>query len=445
MQAVILAAGRGERMRALADSKPLLPLLGMPLLERNVRAAQLCGIDDIIIVTGHEQQRVAEWQRNFSKQRGVPTVRLVHNSDWAETENGRSLLAAAPYIERRFLLLMGDHVYTPELLQQLCQQPPRATGAVLAVDGSLQRTDVDLTDVTRVRLEDDLVREIDKGLTRYEGFDTGAFLCEPAVLELARREVEAGRTRLSDVMQVLATAGQLSACRIDGHYWQDVDTPEMHALAEQGLLDWAASKTNDGAVARWVNRPFSKRISKRLIKTNIRPNQISLVAFVLGLLAALILAQPYYVALVLGGVLVQLASIVDGCDGEVARLRLSPSAYGGWLDALLDRYADAAVMGALTWHVMLTQQNMALMWLGLAAISGSFVSSYSAHKADQLSSDLGWRIGRDTRSLAIMLGAVLAQPILALWLIAGAMNAVVIYRIFSLRRPQEQPAEALPL
>lgn len=441
MQAVILAAGRGERMRSLTESKPLLELLGMPLLERNVRAAQQCGIREFIIVTGHESQRIEEWQRKFARQHHGLSIQLVHNNDWASTENGQSLLAARPFINRRFLLLMGDHVYTPELLQQLCQQPVPAGGAVLAMDGALHRTDIDLDDVTRVQLEGNRIIRIDKSLSTHDGFDTGAFLCEPDILAIAERSTAAGKTRLSDVMQALTTTDQLIACRIDGHYWQDVDTPKMHRLAEQGLLDWAASKANDGAVARWINRPFSRLVSRQLVKTRIRPNQISLLAFGLGLLAALILAQPSYWALLLGGVLVQLASIVDGCDGEVARLRLTPSAYGGWLDALLDRYADAAVLSALTWHVMLTQQSMAWMWLGLAAITGSFVSSYSAHKADQLSSRLGWRIGRDTRSLTVMLGAMLARPDLVLWLIALVMNAVVFHRILLLRQPQPQQTD----
>lgn len=434
MQAVILAAGRGERIRPLAQSKPLLSLLGMSLLERNVRAAQLCGIDEILIVTGHESQRIEEWRHEFAKHSDAPTIRLVHNKHWANTENGQSLLAAKPFINRRFLLLMGDHVYTPELLQKLCQQSPPAEGAVLAVDGKLSRGDIDQEDVTHVSLLDQRVCKIDKCLSSYDGFDTGAFLCEPAIMATVESESAAGRTRLSDAMQTLAAAGKLLACRVDGHYWQDVDTPEMHRRAEQSLLDWAAAQANDGAVARWVNRPFSKLISRQLIKTKISPNQISLLAFGLGLLAALSLAQPHYWTLLLGGVLVQLASIIDGSDGEVARLRVAPSEYGGWLDALLDRYADAAVFAALTWHLMQAEQSMAWMWLGCAAISGSFIASYSAHKADQMSANLGWRIGRDTRSLAVMLGSIAARPDVLLWLVAIVMNTVVFYRIFSLRQ-----------
>lgn len=436
MQAVILAAGQGRRIRSLSDSKPLLPLLGLPLIERNVRAAQQCGVDEVIIVTGYEHERLDTWRQEFQARHAMPRLTMVYNEAWAETENGQSLAAAKDRIKGPFLLLMGDHVYTPELLRELCQHPLPEDGAVLAVDGKTGRKDIDLEDVTRVQLRGENVVAIDKGLTHFDGFDTGAFWCSPAVAEQAAQQAEAGRTRLSDTMQALADAGRLAACRIDGAYWQDVDTPETHRLAERGLLAWAAGKGSDGPVSRWLNRPLSRWLTGRLIHTGITPNQVSLVAFALGLVAAVLLAQPYYLTLLLGGLLVQFASVVDGCDGEIARLRLAPSAYGGWLDALLDRYADAAVLGALTWHVAQTQAGATGAWLvlGLAAIAGSFVASYSAHKADRLLTRQRWRIGRDTRSLAVMLGAVFAVPELVLALVAVTMNAVVVYRIFALRK-----------
>lgn len=433
MQAVILAAGQGQRMRALSESKPLLPLLGMPLIERNVRAAQLAGVDEVIIVTGHERAQLESWQRSYQARHATPRISLVYNADWDKAENGRSLSVVKGLVQQPFLLLMGDHVYTPEILKLLCQHPLPEDGAVLAVDGAITRTDIDLDDVTRVQLRGRSVIKIDKALVDFDGFDTGAFLCSPAVVALAEQEAEAGRTRLSDTMQRLAERERLVACDISGEYWQDVDTPQTHRLAERGLLDWAASKGADGFVARHLNRPVSKWFSRRLVRTRITPNQISLIAFALALVAALFLMQPYYWTLLVGGILVQLASVVDGCDGEIARVRLAPSPYGGWLDALLDRYADAAVLGALTWHTVQVQESNAWLFIGLLAIAGSFISSYSAHKADQLGPNLGWRIGRDTRYLTVLIGALLAIPGTTLVAIAIMMNAVVLYRIFALR------------
>ncbi len=67
-------------------------------------------------------------------------------------------------------------------------------------------------------------------------------------------------------------------------------------------------------------------------------------SFIVGLFGALIFYFGDYIFLVIGGLLVQLSSIIDGCDGEVARLKLIESKYGGWFDAVMDRYADAIII-----------------------------------------------------------------------------------------------------
>ena len=71
-----------------------------------------------------------------------------------------------------------------------------------------------------------------------------------------------------------------------------------------------------------------------------------------------------YPALAIGGMLAQLASIVDGCDGEIARLKHSQSEFGGWFDAVLDRYADAVLLFGLMWHVF------AATGTGLSVLAG---------------------------------------------------------------------------
>src|SRR5690554_4330633 len=135
-QAVVLAAGQGSRLRALAPIKPLHPVAGLPLLERTLRTLRQNGVDDIIVVTGHAHADIEQWLT-----RSGYTARLVYNPDWKEAENGASLLAAAPYVTEPFLLLMADHVYVPELIESLCAVRP-AGPAVLAVDGELQRRDI---------------------------------------------------------------------------------------------------------------------------------------------------------------------------------------------------------------------------------------------------------------------------------------------------------------
>ena len=142
-----------------------------------------------------------------------------------------------------------------------------------------------------------------------------------------------------------------------------------------------------------------------------------------------------YINLVIGAILAQAASVIDGCDGEIARLKFQVTEFGGWFDAVLDRYADAFLLFGLTYYVYFTNMNFSVIFIGFLAIIGTFMNSYTADKYDGLMKrKLGqgkhyFRIGRDVRIFIIFLGALITQPLLVLVLIALLMNAENIRRI----------------
>ena len=135
MQAVILGAGSGKRLRRISPSKPLTKLLGLPLLERNIRLLKDLGVSKVVVVTGHKREQVEAWCRKRAPEIGVDLV-TVHNDEWANTENGRSLHAAAGHLDEPFVLLMADHLYSSELLSALVKtRPPAVTGHVGELGG----------------------------------------------------------------------------------------------------------------------------------------------------------------------------------------------------------------------------------------------------------------------------------------------------------------------
>lgn len=439
MQAVILSAGSGKRLRRISPSKPLTKLLGLPLLERNIRLLKDLGVSKVVVVTGHKREQVEAWCRKRAPEIGVDLV-TVHNDEWANTENGRSLHAAAGHLDEPFVLLMADHLYSSELLSALVKTPPPPGGAALAVDRDTSASWVDPDDVTRVTLRGRRITRIGKGLESTDGFDTGAFYCDPAVFTTVARSIRSGNTSLSRAMQVLADDGRLEARFVDGMFWQDVDTPADYRKARRRLVDAVADKATDGPISRHINRPVSKRITPLLVAAGMTPNAISVLSLMLSFGAAALLAQPQHGLMALGGVLAQLASIIDGCDGEVARLTMRSSKFGGWFDAQLDRYADAALLAALTWNLLSRGAGPAAYLLGIAAIAGSFVVSYGAHKADRVLKEK-FRVGRDLRVFVIMVGALVGAPWLALGVIAVTMNAVVVWRMTQMRPLLDRPVD----
>jgi CDP-L-myo-inositol myo-inositolphosphotransferase len=133
-------------------------------------------------------------------------------------------------------------------------------------------------------------------------------------------------------------------------------------------------KPTDGPVARYINRRISRRITYLIVRRNIgiTPNQLSLISFLLALLSSyLYLTRLPAVA----GVLVQLSSIVDGVDGELARVRGLQSRCGAFLDAVLDRYADVAIVVS----VALYAAQLLGFWVvpvALLALAGDLLVSY---------------------------------------------------------------------
>ena len=113
--------------------------------------------------------------------------------------------------------------------------------------------------------------------------------------------------------------------------------PEGSTLDVEESLATILGKPTDGFVSRHFNRKVSTLISRRLANTPVTPNQISVATMLVTCLASWWMASGDYLWLAIGGLLFQFASILDGCDGEVARLKQMDSTNGEWVDTLADK------------------------------------------------------------------------------------------------------------
>jgi CDP-L-myo-inositol myo-inositolphosphotransferase len=430
---LILAAGPGSRLAGWGGAKPRLRLLGVPLIERVILTARGAGLSDFTIVTGYDGKRLRKFLDDLAVRRGLYLDTVV-NEEWKTTGNGVSVLKAKDVLTEPFVLLMGDHLVDEGLLVALQSEPLEEDTVRLAVDHDIRNPLVNVGDATRVQTEGGVLRRIGKGVGRYDAFDTGCFLCSPSLFPaLEQAAAERRDTTLSGGIQILAEQGKVGTLDIGDASWIDMDDARAVKRAERLLLD-RLPKPTDGPVARHLKRPLSRRISRHLVRSSITPNQISLFCFGVSALAAGLFAMGGHLLLALGAVFAQFASVVDGCDGEVARLKLCESSFGGWFDAVLDRYADAILLFGLTWHAFVVRDASIVLIVGFLAIVGSFMNSYTADKHDRLMKarferGKGIRIGRDVRVFMISLGALLNQPFLTLSLIAGLMNVETVRRV----------------
>ena len=187
----------------------------------------------------------------------------------------------------------------------------------------------------------------------------------------------------------------------------------------------------DGYISKYVNRKASEPMARLLAKTRVTPNQVSWAAFGIAIssFVSFVLGQN-----IIGGLLVQLSSIVDGIDGSLARLKGMTSEFGGFLDSVLDRYADILIVLGLTlWS--LSHETYSGIWLAsFLAIAGTICISYTRARISPnhrhfFDKGLKSLASRDIRLFLIMLGAVIGQAYFCLITIAAITNLAVLYRL----------------
>lgn len=332
-KALIIAAGNGSRLKmGRGDTpKPLRKVAGLPLIKRVVLLARKAGITEFVIVVGYQKDKIIK--ALTEEDLGVK-VEFVENRDW-RLSNGLSVLAAKKIIRENFILLMSDHIFDPETLSRLAQTPLQVNKTILAVDSKLDSI-FDKDDATKVKILNDKLSSIGKSLTQYNAVDTGMFLATPELFDVLdslyqkRRDVS-----LSDGIALMSERGQVGTFDIGNAFWQDIDTPASLKYAEDYLFD-SCRKWTDGFISRHLNRKISLAVTRLLVKTNLEANHVTGLTTLVGALSAVFVSRGDYLNVLLGAFLFQMASILDGCDGEMSKLKWTQSKFGQWLDTISD-------------------------------------------------------------------------------------------------------------
>jgi len=343
MKCLIIAAGRGSRLASKGNSKPLVRLLGLPLIERTILTAKKAGINDFYVVTGYEGEKVRHYLDKSGKRTNTKITHVI-NEEW-EKGNGISVLKAKDLIKEPFILLMADHLFDYSILEGLKKEQISEDEIILAVDRNIESNKlVDIDDVTKVLVNGTKIKAIGKEIKDYNAYDTGIFLCSPVLFHAIEDSLlSTGDSALSGGIKILSGKGNARTFDVRDSYWIDVDDEKAFNKAKNLLIS-NLKKASDGPVSRYLNRPLSILLTRLILNTKIAPNHISIFTFLLGALGAGFFFLGGYINLIIGGILAQIASVIDGCDGEIARLKFKTSEFGGWFDAVLDRYADAFLL-----------------------------------------------------------------------------------------------------
>jgi phosphatidylglycerophosphate synthase/uncharacterized membrane protein YbhN (UPF0104 family) len=155
--------------------------------------------------------------------------------------------------------------------------------------------------------------------------------------------------------------------------WRVPTTRDALATAERDLRQ-SIIKPTDGTVARF-NRRLSTPLSVWLIRSlRLSPNAMSVFVLILGLWAGWLFSRGDYVSGVLAAAISLGASILDGCDGELARLQYRQSSFGCWLDTLADYVYYVATFVGLTVGMVRYTNRPEFWWVGGALLAGAVLT-----------------------------------------------------------------------
>ena len=281
---------------------PLTQFGGLSLLKRALLTAQRCGAKTCYVLIDKNAQEELQRALFNDKQDKRLTARVV----WVpqETSLTESFEERLPSGEGHCLVFSCDTLFRPALVQTLEQNAGQ--------------------------------QEKEESWQVHGGTNNAALSLVPlAQLQKEREEKTDGLNTLS--------AGE--------HFFYRLTAQNSLAQTERIFL-LALENPRDGLVDTYLNRKFSRLLTRFFLRTPLTPNQITVFSFLTGLLGASCFLLGSYAWAVAGALLLQFSTVIDCVDGEVARVKMLESPFGEWLDISLDTVVHIAIflgVGVAVW------------------------------------------------------------------------------------------------
>jgi uncharacterized protein (TIRG00374 family) len=317
----------------------------LPVILRAILQAQSVGAMRIIVVAN----RTAG---NVIRRELLRTGRLPKTVEWFEMGDARQslplLIGQVAANTDRIMLVLGDTACHPRLYQMISEWDGRDAAITLTTAGQF--------------------------------VGVGALSREVA-LEIARECPDYVETPV-ELYAWFKPRHAVVFKEVAAELWHAVGTPGDRLIAERKLDRWLVKPT-DGLFAQ-MNRRISIPISRQLIKYPITPNMVTLFTLGVSFLAGVFFGLGGYWNTVMGALLSVWASILDGCDGEVARLKLQASKFGCWLETVCDYLYYLFIFVGMSIGLTRSRGTEAyLVWGGfllVGAVASFLAVGYARHR-----------------------------------------------------------------
>ncbi len=314
-QAVILV---GRRQGDVDSRVSLMQVATLPVALRAILTAKRAGATKFLVVL--DSAKAPEIRQELEQTRRLPA-----GVEWLSLPDGTvSLTAALREIGERadgyFLLLPGEATFHSRLLEKIIS-PNGHAALALTVHGQ----------------------------------PTGIYGFTRQTVRTVAEEAPSSLRTLKDLYHWMSQKQLLKPEEADETSWQPIASAEDLPKAEAKLNRWLYKET-DGIYAR-LNRKISIPITRQLIMTPITPNMVTIFTMLVSFASGVLFALGGYVSTLVGALLSYWASILDGVDGEVARLTFQESSFGCWLETAGDYLSYVFVFVGMAIGLMRTSQS----------------------------------------------------------------------------------------
>ena len=385
----------GEPSGLYADEVgPLTSVVGIGLFQRTVLTLQRAGIRQLMVLVGPEEdqlkQALGKGPRLTIPVRWMP----IREFPLDDPRTWETLAAEV----RGFCLLSGVQGVFPSPLIESLRHEVQEGQAIVVARADSERDRQPRRSSLRVKVQAGRLRSITSRQDDAALVATDLVVLPASFMSVAAQvDVVLGTLPIRRWLERAAVDGHvrvLSTETNQSHWYQDVrDAADVQA-AEKKLFNSLKGEF-EGFVDRFFNRKVSRWFTRIFLAAGLSPNAITILATLVGLVAAAGFGVGTYSAGIVAVLLFQLAAIIDCCDGEVARLTFTESPFGAWLDIAMDNVVHMAIFVGIAVGSYLRVAGGDGAWvplaLGSAAVLGNGLSFWLVTRAQKIKSESGWK------------------------------------------------------
>ncbi|MDA2918430.1 CDP-alcohol phosphatidyltransferase family protein [Desulfobacterota bacterium AH_259_B03_O07] len=300
--AILVAAGTGLDGEDLSSFGNIV-FGSVPQVKRLIITAQRAGIKRFSIITDTLDSPLKDLLINDK--------RIDSEIEW------HKLGKPVKFESSPSLVLQSNLVTTPVALSEFMKCSVKNDEILLLVDRSQD---------AGLKADNGSIEDIYLG----GGRAVGAFIASGRLLEKSIMN----SMSLDTWAQELVGGGKLKFTEFSNGYWMRITSDPTSPKKAERLIISHVGKTLTGWISRNINSKISLRVSRYLIRTPLTPNMISVLTNMIG-----VLSGPFYAIghPVWGAICLQIATVLDRCDGEVARIKLMETKRGQWVDTISDQ------------------------------------------------------------------------------------------------------------